>query len=92
LVTFTELASPEFFAASTSLNAFPPGHERAGLAAFHCGTTMELVIRAVGPGAVGYSFEPDHAGPVPLPPVWRCGCEFQLDAGMGAAHAAPLSA
>jgi hypothetical protein len=46
---------------------------------------MELVTPAVGPVAVGYTFEPDDDGPVQLPPVWRCGCGFQLDAGLGAA-------
>ncbi|MFF1252482.1 hypothetical protein ACFVYC_08300 [Pseudarthrobacter sp. NPDC058329] len=53
---------------------------------------MELVTPAVGPVAVGYTFEPDHGGPVQLPPVWRCGCGFQLDAGLGASHAAALCA
>jgi hypothetical protein len=79
--------------------------EDADGAAVHCGTAMELVTPAVGPAAVGYSFEPDGGGPVQLPPVWRCGCGFQLDAwffspyaspdlgaGPGAVHTAALSA
>jgi len=53
---------------------------------------MELVIPAVGPAAVGYTFGPDDGGPVQLPPVWRCGCGFQLDAGLGAGQAPALSA
>jgi hypothetical protein len=66
---------------------------------------MELVTPAVGPVAVGYTFKPDDGGPVQLPPVWRCGCGFQLDAWIrspyasreqfgdpGAAHTAALSA
>ncbi|MCQ6270292.1 hypothetical protein M8J71_07310 [Pseudarthrobacter sp. R1] len=66
---------------------------------------MELVTPAVGPVAVGYTFEPDDGGPVQLPPVWRCGCGFQLDAWIrspyasreqfsdsGEAHTAALSA
>ncbi|WP_131683431.1 hypothetical protein [Pseudarthrobacter sp. YALA5] len=40
---------------------------------------MELVTPALGADAAVYSF--DHAeGPAQLPPVWRCGCGFQLDA------------
>lgn len=45
----------------------------------HCATEMEIVVPAVGATAVGYTFEPEE-GPVLLPPVWRCGCGFQLDA------------
>jgi hypothetical protein len=85
LVTFTELGSPDVLAGRASLNGFPS--EPAGLAAVHCGATMDLVTPAVGPTAVGYSFELDDEGPVLLPPVWRCGCGFQLDAGLGAARA-----
>jgi hypothetical protein len=92
LVTFTELGSPDSWADRTSLNGLQPGQEQAGLAAVHCGTTMELVIPAVGPAAVGYTFGPDDGGPVQLPPVWRCGCGFQLDAGLGAGQAPALSA
>ncbi|VXA96649.1 hypothetical protein ARTHRO9AX_10099 [Arthrobacter sp. 9AX] len=47
---------------------------------------MELVAPAVRRDLAGYTFEPDDAGPVQLPPVWRCGCGFQLDAGIGAVH------
>ena len=79
------------------MNGLQPGQEQAGLAAVHCGTTMELVIPAVGAAAVGYTFGPDDGGPVQLPPVqlppvWRCGCGFQLDAGLGAGQATALSA
>ncbi|WP_255771736.1 hypothetical protein [Pseudarthrobacter sulfonivorans] len=45
----------------------------------HCATEMEMVVPAVGGTAVEYTFEPE-AGPVRLPPVWRCRCGFQLDA------------
>lgn len=45
----------------------------------HCGTPMELLTPAVGPMSIGYTFEPP-VEPVVLPPVWRCGCGFQLDA------------
>lgn len=45
---------------------------------------MELVTPAVGPTAVGYTFEPADR-PEELPPVWRCGCGFQLDAWILAA-------
>lgn len=55
----------------------PPAAESG--APVHCGTPMELVTPAVGPTAVGYSFEPANR-PEELPPVWRCGCGFQLDA------------
>ncbi|WP_307613241.1 hypothetical protein [Pseudarthrobacter sp. W1I19] len=74
------------------MNGLPLGQEQAGLAAVHCGITMELVVPAVGPAAVGYTFAPDNGGPVQLPPVWRCGCGFQLDAGLGAAQVPALSA
>lgn len=53
---------------------------------------MDLVTPAVGAAGVGYTFEPDDGGPLHLPPVWRCGCGFQLDAGLGAAHALALTA
>lgn len=43
---------------------------------------MELVVPAVGPQAVEYTFEPEDAA-VHLPPVWRCNCGFQLDAEAG---------
>lgn len=53
-----------------------PGH---GSAPLHCSEPMELVTPALGDEAAGYSFDPAEA-PVQLPPVWRCGCGFQLDA------------
>jgi hypothetical protein len=53
---------------------------------------MDLVTPAVEQAAVGYTFEPDDVGPLHLAPVWRCGCGFQLDAGLGTAHAPALSA
>jgi hypothetical protein len=105
LVTFTELGATH----ALSNRALQDGaeHEDGGWdgAAVHCGTAMELVTPAVGPAAVGYTFEPDDRRPVQLPPVWRCGCGFQLDAwiyppyasqgqvaGSGAVHTAALSA
>lgn len=54
--------------------------------AVHCGTAMELVTPALGPAAVAYTFAPD-GGPVQLPPVWRCGCGFQLDAWIQSPYA-----
>jgi hypothetical protein len=92
LVTFTELGSPDVLAGRASLNGVRPDPEPAGIAAVHCGATMQLVTPAVGTAAVGYTFEPDDGGPLHLPPVWRCGCGFQLDAGLGAAHAPALCA
>ena len=103
LVTFTELLPLDL--PSTAPSGFPgaPGTEPA----MHCGTAMELVTPAVGPAAVGYTFEPADEGPVHLPPVWRCRCGFQLDAWIRspnartspaqaaeshAPHALPLSA
>ena len=52
---------------------------REGSAPLHCSEPMELVIPALGDEAAGYSFDHTEA-PVQLPPVWRCGCGFQLDA------------
>jgi hypothetical protein len=105
LVTFTELGALNACDNRVSLDdawQVNSGWHRAPL---HCGTTMELVTPAVGPAAVGYTFEPHDGGPVQLPPVWRCGCGFQLDAWIrspyasreqvadaGEAHAAALSA
>lgn len=51
-------------------------------AAVHCGTPMDLVTPATGPVATGYTFGPPVEA-VQLPPVWRCGCGFQLDAWAG---------
>lgn len=45
----------------------------------HCGSPMELGTPTAGRLATGYSFDPP-VEPVRLPPVWRCGCGFQLDA------------
>jgi hypothetical protein len=78
--------------------AVPPGPVSAEAAdpvhwPVHCATEMEMVIPEVGGTAVGYTFEPDD-GPVRLPPVWRCGCGFQLDAwatGWPELEAAPLT-
>ncbi|AUZ36331.1 hypothetical protein C3B78_19055 [Arthrobacter sp. PGP41] len=80
LVTFTELLPLESLACSASFNASPPQDGAVSSPAVHCGSAMELVTPAVGPAAVGYTFEPENGGPVHLPPVWRCGCGFQLDA------------
>lgn len=85
LVTFTGLGSPEFVP-GTTLDPLLPLYGAAEAEPVHCGTGMELVTPAVGRGLVGYTFEPDDAGPVQLPPVWRCGCGFQLDAGLGAVY------
>lgn len=105
LVNFTELGARP--ALSNRVLQDGAEHAYAGWegAAVHCGTAMELVTPAVGPTAVGYSFEPDDGGPVQLPPVWRCACGFQLDAwfhspyasrdlgvGPGAVHTPALSA
>lgn len=104
LVTFTELGVP---IASAEMAMQHEEHEAGGWegAAVHCGSAMDLVTPAVGPATVGYTFEPDVAGPVQLPPVWRCGCGFQLDAwfyspyasqgqvaGPGAVHSPVFSA
>jgi len=49
--------------------------------AIHCGTPMQLVTPAIGSGGASYTFAPtDWGGSELLPPVWRCGCGFQLDA------------
>ncbi|HEU4667725.1 MAG TPA: hypothetical protein VFS79_08690 [Arthrobacter sp.] len=69
---------------------FTPSPQRGGAAsgpAVHCGSVMELVTPAVGPAAVGYSFDAEDGGPVHLPPVWRCGCGFQLDAWIRSPYA-----
>lgn len=87
LVTFTELGALSALANKLSLD--DAGQVNSGWhgSPLHCGTTMELVTPAVGPVAVGYSFEPEDAGPVQLPPVWRCGCGFQLDAWIRSPYA-----
>ena len=43
----------------------------------HCGMAMEWKAPASAVRSV-YSFAPADAAP-DLPPVWRCGCGFQLD-------------
>ncbi|WP_458780245.1 hypothetical protein [Arthrobacter sp. D3-16] len=104
LVTFTEFGALSACADRVSLDNAGQVNAWRG-APWHCGTTMELVTPAVGPVAVGYTFEPEDGGPVQLPPVWRCGCGFQLDAWIrspyatrerftdpGEAHTAALSA
>ncbi|WP_147294406.1 hypothetical protein [Arthrobacter sp. RT-1] len=50
----------------------------------HCGTPMELATPAIGQVGAGYSFPPDNAVLIELPPVWRCRCGFQLDAWLPA--------
>ena len=105
LVTFTELGALSACANRLPLDDAGQVNSAWRGAPLHCGTTTELVTPAVGPVAVGYTFEPDNGGPVQLPPVWRCGCGFQLDAwirspyasretvsGQGQAHTAALSA
>lgn len=87
LVTFTELLPLESPARCAPSNASPQQGEPTTGPAVHCGSVMELVIPAVGPAAVGYSFEPEDGGPVHLPPVWRCGCGFQLDAWIESPYA-----
>ncbi|MCU1568650.1 MAG: hypothetical protein JWQ56_3587 [Pseudarthrobacter sp.] len=104
MVTFPGLGAPYAWSNSALQDGAEPEGGWDG-PAVHCGTPMELVTPAVGPAAVGYTFEPDHGGPVQLPPVWRCSCGFQLDAwfhspyasqgpvfGSGAAHAVARSA
>jgi hypothetical protein len=86
LVTFTELLPLEFPANSTDSSGSISEGKGNGLA-FHCGAAMDLVTPAVGPAAVGYSFEPEDGAPVQLPPVWRCGCGFQLDAWIRSPYA-----
>ncbi|MDN4643728.1 hypothetical protein [Arthrobacter sp. PsM3] len=49
----------------------------------HCGMAMEWKAPASATKSVySYSFAPADAA-AELPPVWRCGCGFQLD---GAVH------
>lgn len=80
LVTFTELLPADAPSNGTSSSSEQPSGEANGTVPVHCGCAMELVTPAVGPAAIGYSFDPGDGGPVQLPPVWRCGCGFQLDA------------
>ena len=53
----------------------PPVHFPA--VPVHCGTPMEWKSPALATMSV-YSFTPADA-PAELPPLWRCGCGFQLD-------------
>ena len=53
----------------------PPMHYPA--APVHCGMLMEWKSPAWAALSV-YSFTPADAPPE-LPPLWRCGCGFQLD-------------
>ncbi|GGG97642.1 hypothetical protein GCM10011577_21240 [Pseudarthrobacter polychromogenes] len=87
LVTFTELLPLDSPASNPDSSAPCPSDGTGSGAALHCGTAMDLVTPAVGPAAVGYSFEPEGGGPVQLPPVWRCGCGFQLDAWIRSPYA-----
>ena len=87
LVTSTELAALSARANRLWLDETGHGNSAWHGGPVHCGTTMELVTPAVGPVAVGYTFEPDDDGPVQLPPVWRCGCGFQLDAWIPSPYA-----
>lgn len=87
LVTFTEfsppdpgdgvavLTSPLLLRPSLDGNSAPQGKS-----AVHCGTAMRLVTPALGPEGASYTFAPAGANGIELPPVWRCGCGFQLDA------------
>jgi hypothetical protein len=89
LITFTKVSPPD-----AGVGAAIPG-SRMDLtqptldgmtapqdgAAIHCGTPMQLVTPAVGWESASYTFAPaDCGGTELLPPVWRCGCGFQLDA------------
>jgi hypothetical protein len=49
-------------------------------APLHCGVVMELVTPAAGSLDAVYTFDRTDVVPVILPPVWRCGCGFQVDA------------
>lgn len=85
LMTFTELfpsGSPE----CATFNSPRRATGTVSSPAVHCGTTMELVTPAVGPAAVDYTFGPEETT-VQLPPVWRCGCGFQLDAWIQSPYA-----
>lgn len=87
LVTFTEFLPLDSLSGSSSFNVPYQSGGSEGGAAVHCGSAMDLVTPAVGPAAVGYTFEPEEGGPVQLPPVWRCGCGFQLDAWIRSPYA-----
>ena len=80
---------------NTCFEAVPPGlspyANAGGGCPVHCATEMELVIPAVCATAIEYTFGAEEAQ-VRLPPVWRCGCGFQLDAtGWPESSAEPLA-
>jgi len=89
LITFTKVSPPD-----PGMGAAIPGSHTdltqptldgttapQGGAAIHCGAPMQLVTPAVGWESASYTFAPtDCGGTELLPPVWRCGCGFQLDA------------
>jgi hypothetical protein len=87
LVTFTELLPLDSPADSADSSVSSTSEGKGNGLAVHCGAAMDLVTPAVGPAAVGYSFEPEDGAPVQLPPVWRCGCGFQLDAWIRSPYA-----
>jgi hypothetical protein len=87
LVTFTELLPLDSPADSAHSSVSSTSEGKGNGLAVHCGAPMDLVTPAVGPAAVGYSFEPEDGAPVQLPPVWRCGCGFQLDAWVRSPYA-----
>ncbi|MFF1882049.1 hypothetical protein ACFVVC_11345 [Pseudarthrobacter sp. NPDC058196] len=87
LVTFTEVSPPDprdDAAVLTSFHVMRPSlagnSAPQGKSAVHCGTAMQLVTPAVGPEGASYTFAPVRGEGIELPPVWRCGCGFQLDA------------
>ncbi|RAX14946.1 hypothetical protein DC347_19760 [Pseudarthrobacter sp. AG30] len=69
------LTSPRLVRPSLDGNSAPQGKS-----AIHCGTAMQLVTPAVGSEGASYTFAPADSNSIELPPVWRCGCGFQLDA------------
>ena len=95
LITFTEVSPPD-----PRMGASIPGPRidltrptldgtaaPQGGSAVHCGTPMQLVTPAVGWESASYTFAPAHRlGTELLPPVWRCGCGFQLDAWSADPH------
>ncbi|MDP9889215.1 hypothetical protein J2X98_002820 [Pseudarthrobacter enclensis] len=86
LVTFLEVSPPD-----PRLGAPVPGLTPSSLdgttapqgePAVHCGTRMQLVTPAIGWEGASYTFASMGADGTTLPPVWRCSCGFQLDAGI----------
>ena len=88
LVTFTEVSPPDprlgavVLDSHLDLNPSTLDGTTApqGGCAVHCGTPMQLVTPAFGMETASYTFAPVDAVGTELPPVWRCGCGFQLDA------------